>query len=339
MATIRDVSRLAKVSTATVSRVLNGTVPVSPERREAVLEAIARLGFQPNAFARSLATNRSQGIGVVVSEVSSAVYGGILVGIESVIERHDMHMLVSSGHHRAEVERRAFEFLRQRRCDALIVQLDGASDADIVAWSDTDVPVVVVGRRVPDMDRSCVYLDNVVGGYLATRHLLERGHRAIAHVAGLSGVPDAHDRLAGYRRALDEAGIAYDDRLVAAGDFIEDGGQRAMRRLLARDRDFTAVFAANDQSAAGALRALRDAGMRVPDDVSVVGYDDTLLAHYLYPPLTTVRQPLLEMGQAAAWLALERLGTHVRKEVSRRFEPVLVERESVAAPRSGHSPA
>ncbi len=331
MATIRDVSRLAKVSTATVSRVLNGSRPVSAERRDAVMAAVAQLDFRPNAFARSLATNRAHGIGVVVSEVSSAVYGGIVQGIESVIEDHDMHMLVSSGHHQAAIERRAYDFLRQRRCDALILQLDGATDDEVVAFATTDVPVVVVGRSVPALPDRCVYLDNVSGGYLATRHLIERGHRAIAHVAGLAGVADASDRLSGYRRALAEAGIAYDPALVADGDFMEDAGQRAMERLLGRGRAFTAVFAANDQSAAGALRALREAGLRVPDDVSVVGYDDTLLARYLVPSLTTVRQPLQEMGQAAAWLALDRLGLDARKEVTLRFEPVLVERESVAA--------
>lgn len=331
MATIRDVSRLAKVSTATVSRVLSGNVRVSPERRQAVMAAVAELDFLPNAFARSLATNRSHGVGVVVSEVSSAVYGGILQGIESVIEGHAMHMLVSSGHHQAAIERRAYDVLRQRRCDALILQLDGASDDEVVAFARADVPVVVVGRRVPALPDRCVYLDNVAGGYLATRHLIERGHRAIAHVAGLAGVADACDRHAGYRRALEEAGIGYDAALVVDGDFMEEGGQRALRSLLERERAFTAVFAANDQSAAGVLRALREADLRVPEDVSVVGFDDTLLAHYLVPSLTTVRQPLQEMGQAAAWLALTRLGSDARKEVTLRFEPVLVERESVAA--------
>lgn len=332
MATIRDVSRLAKVSTATVSRVLNGSVPVSTERHAAVMAAVAQLDFQPNAFARGLATNRAHGIGVVVSEVSSSVYGGILQGIESVIESHAMHMLVSSGHHQAAIERRAYDFLRQRRCDALILQLDGASDADVVAFARSDVPVVIVGRSVPALPDRCIYLDNVAGGYLATQHLIERGHRAIAHVAGLAGVADTCDRLAGYRRALEEAGIGFDETLVVDGDFMEDTGQRAMRSLLDREREFTAVFAANDQSAAGALRALREAGLRVPDDVSVVGFDDTLLAHYLVPSLTTVRQPLREMGQAAAALALARLGIAAREEVTLRFEPVLVERETVAAP-------
>ena len=333
MATIKDVSQRAHVSPATVSRVINGGNGVSDVTRAAVLAVIDELGYQPNAFARSLATNRSGGIGVVVSEVSSAVYGGILQGIESVAERHDMHLLVSSGHARVERERKAFEFLRHRRRDALILQRDGAADAEVVAWSRGRVPIIVVGRRIEELADRCVFLDNVAGGELATRHLLDRGHRRIAHIGGLATIRDARDRLLGYRRALAEHGVSFDPSLVVEGGFVEEGGQRAMQALLANGRAFTGVFAANDQSAAGAMRSLRDAGLRVPEDVSVVGFDDTLLAHYLVPSLTTVRQPLREMGQAAATLALARLGIAAGEEVTLRFEPVLVERESVAAPQ------
>lgn len=331
MATIKDVAHMAKVSPATVSRVLNGGVPVSEPKRASVIAAIKQLDYQPNAFARSLATNRSGSIGVVVSEVSSGVYGGILQGIESVVEAHDIHMVVSSGHAQAALERHAFDFLRQRRCDALILQLDGARDAEVVAWARHAVPIVVVGRYIDALQDRCIHLDNLAGGHLATHHLLARGHRVIAHVSGRADLADARERLRGYRSALEEAGIAYDEALVAEGGFVEEGGQRAMRRLLDRGRDLTAVFAANDQSAAGAMRALREAGLRVPQDVSVVGFDDTLLAHYLVPPLTTVRQPLVEMGQAAAWIALTVLGVIERREVTRRFEPLLIARDSVAA--------
>lgn len=332
MPTIRDVSQLAQVSPATVSRVLNGANVVSQAKREAVLAAVERLGYRPNAFARSLATNRSGAIGAIVSELSSNVYGDIIRGIESVLEAHDMHMIVSSGHARRDGEQHAFEFLAQRRTDALIVQMDAATDDELVRWSsEAELPVIVIGRHIPGLAEHCVHLDNVAGGELATRHLLDRGHRRIAHVAGLMSIPDARDRLEGYRRALHAHGVAFDESLVTVGNFVEDGGERAIHGLLERDADFSAVFIANDQSAAGALKALRDAGKRVPEDVSVVGFDDTIIAHYLYPALTTVRQPFDEMGQAAAWLALAALGVIERREVTRRFEPVLIERDSVTA--------
>ncbi len=333
MATIRDVSQLAKVSQATVSRVLNGNVPVSPTKRAAVLAAIAQLGYQPNAFARSLATNRSYAIGALVSELSSAVYGDVIRGIESVVEARGLHMVVSSGHANSVIEQASFAFLKERRTDALIVQVDATSDEELVAWvCDAALPVVVVGRHIPAIAERCVYLDNVAGGALATRHLLERGHRRIAHIAGLMRIPDARDRLAGYRQALAENDLPFEESLVAEGGFVEDGGYHAMQQLLQRDAGFTAVFAANDQSAAGALKALREAGLRVPEDVSLVGFDDLLIGHYLYPALTTVLQPFAEMGQAAAWLALTALGIDEEKEVTRRFDPALVERDSVAAP-------
>ena len=333
MPTIRDVSQLAKVSQATVSRVLNGNVPVSPTKRAAVLAAIAQLGYQPNAFARSLATNRSYAIGALVSELSSAAYGDIIRGIESVVEECGLHMVVSSGHARSEAERRSFAFLKERRTDALIVQVDATSDDELTTWvRQSGLPVVVVGRHIPAIAERCVYLDNVAGGALATRHLLERGHRRIAHIAGLMRITDARDRLTGYRLALTENDLPFEDSLVAEGGFVEDGGYRAMKQLLERDAGFTAVFTANDQSAAGALKALREAGLRVPDDISLVGFDDLLIAHYLFPALTTVIQPFAEMGQAAAWLALTALGIDEEKEVTRRFDPALVERDSVAAP-------
>lgn len=333
MTTIKDVSRRANVSPATVSRVLNGVVPVSHSKRVAVLAAIDELGYQPNAFARSLATNRSRAIGTLVSELSSAVYGDIIRGIESVAEAQGLHMVVSSGHASSEIERRSFAFLQERRTDALIVQVDATSDEELVTWAcNTSLPVVVVGRHIPAIAERCVYLDNVAGGALATRHLLERGHRRIAHIAGLMRITDARDRLTGYRQALAENDLPFEEALVAEGGFTEDGGYRAMQQLLERDAGFTAVFAANDQSAAGALKALREAGLRVPDDISLVGFDDLLIAHYLYPALTTVLQPFAEMGQAAAWLALTALGIDEEKEVTRRFDPALVERDSVAAP-------
>lgn len=338
MPTIREVSRLAKVSVATVSRVLNGTVPVAEGTKQRVLEAVQELNYQPNTFARSLVTNRSGGIGVVVNEVSSPFYSGIVQGIEEVVEAHGMHLVVSSGHAREKLEYEAVEFLRQRRCDALILQLEAASDYDLLRWASEDIPLIIVGRHLEELDERCIYLDNFTGGYLATKHLIEHGHRRVAHITGWMAIKDARDRLEGYRRALDEAGIPFDESLIVEGDFVELGGQRAMKRLLERRRDFTALLAANDQTAAGALHTLREAGLRVPEDISLIGYDDVLFARYLTPALTTIRQPLADMGRAAAKLALAALDADDAKEVKRKFDPELVERESVTSPRSANLP-
>jgi len=335
--TIKEVSRIAQVSMATVSRVLTGSAPVAEPTRARVMAAMKQTGYSPNAFARSLATNRSGSIGVVINEISSPFYSGIVRGIEEVVEAVGMHLMVSSGHANRALEFKSVESLRQRRADALIVQLEAVSDYDILRWAAHTTPLVVVGRYVPELADRCIYLDNVLGGYLATKHLLDHGHRRIAHITGWLAIKDARDRLEGYRQALAEAGIPYDEGLVVEGTFVEEGGQRGMKRLLSRQLDFTAVIAGNDQTAAGALHTLREHGLQVPHDVSLIGYDDVILARYLYPALTTIRQPLVEMGRAAAQLALTALGAlkaDVGEGVIRKFEPTLVVRESVVRPKS-----
>ena len=332
MPTIKEVSRRANVSASTVSRVLNGTVPVAEETRRRVLEAVRELDYRPNAFARSLATNRSGGIGVSVNDLSSPFYGAIVRGIEQEAEAAGMHLLVSSGHADEEKERRALEFLLERRPDVLIVHLEAMPDLELIELMEADVPIVLVGRYLADAEERCVWLDNETGGQLATHHLIDHGHTRIAHITGPLWFPDSRARLLGHRRALDRAGIAFDERLQVEGDFLEEGGYRAAKRLLDRRVDFTAIASANDQMASGAMQALREACIRIPDDISVIGYDDVLFARYLTPTLSTVRQPLEEMGRAATRIALALL-EGAEEEVMHKFEPTLVARESVRALR------
>jgi LacI family transcriptional regulator len=328
MSTIQEVARRAKVSKATVSRVLNGSAPVTQQTRKRVLDIIEELNFQPDTLARALATKRSGGIGVTVNDLGSPFYGAVLRGIESVLNASGMHLLVSSGHADALAERQAVEFLRRRRADALIIQADATPPQDLVEWASQDVPVVIFGRDVPAISERCVCLDSELGGVMATRHLLEAGHRRVAHISGPLAIPDSQARLQGYRRALEEAGLVCDERLVATGDFRETGGYEATQTLLSRGASFTAIFVGNDQMAVGALDALTEAGVRVPDDVSLIGFDDIMFAKYLSPKLTTIRQPLFEMGRAAAQLALELL-TKKETGVNSKFEPELVMRQSV----------
>jgi len=330
MATIREVSRLARVSPATVSRVLNGTTPVADPTRERVLQAVAALDYTPNAFARGLATNRSGGIGITVNEVSSPYFGAFVAGVEQVVRESGIHLMVSSGFADADAERSSIEFLLGRRCDGLVVQAEGLPDEDLIELvRGGPAPVVVFGRAIAEIADACVVLDNERGGALAAEHLLAAGHRRIGHVTGPLAYPDARDRLHGYRRALEAAGVGYLERYVVESTFLEEGGARAVARLLERAPEVTAIFFGNDQMAAGGMRTLRESGRDVPADISVVGFDDVFLAQYLTPTLTTIRQPLVEMGRAAAHLLLARLG-HEGREVMHRFDPELVERQSVA---------
>lgn len=328
MPTIREVSRRARVSASTVSRVLNGTVPVRNDTRQRVLDAISELDYRPNAFARSLATNRSGGVGVSVNDLSSPYYGAMIKGVEAEIEAAGMHLVVSSGHADAVKERRSIEFLLDRRPDVLIVHLESMPDVEILDWMKRDVPVILMGRFLADAEARCVWLDNEMGGELATRHLVDKGHTRIAHLSGPLFYPDSRARLQGYRRALEGAGLPYDERYVVEADFLEEGGYKAARRMLSRELPFTAIFSGNDQMAAGALQAVRESGFSVPRDISVIGFDDVLFARYLTPTLTTIRQPLAEMGMAAARIALDVLDGKER-EVVHRFEPTLITRESV----------
>lgn len=331
--TIREVSKRASVSPATVSRVLNGTVPVAEETRRRVLEAIRELDYRPNAAARALATNRSGGIGVTVNDLASPFFAAMIRGIEDVVEAEGMHLIVLSGHAQEAAERRVIDYLREGRADALILHCVALSDEELIALAGESVPMVLIGRYLAELESHCVTLDNEAGGEMATSYLLEQGHRRIGHISGPLWFSDSRDRLLGYRRALERAGIGYDERLVVEADFQEEGGYRAARRLLERDLGVTALFCANDQSAAGALQAVRDAGLAVPEDISLIGYDDVLFARYLYPGLTTVRQPLRDMGRAAAEIALGILDGR-EAEVRRRFYPSLVERQSVATRHS-----
>lgn len=328
MPTIREVSRAAGVSISTVSRVLNHSGPVSKHAQERVLAAVARLGYYPNAFARGLVTKRSGGIGATVTDLSDPFFGLMLKGIEERVEQGGMHLIVTDGHGQVHAERESVAFLTRHNADAIIAYLQQVPDAEVLDWARPDRPLVIVARYVPSMAARCLHIDNVLGGSIATRHLLAMGHRRIAHISGPLALVDGHDRLVGYRRTLEEAGLPVESELIVEADFSAEGGASAMQRLLDRGASFTALFAGNDQMAAGAMDVLRARGLMVPDDVSVVGFDDLPMDRYLYAPLTTVRQPVLEMGRAAADLALAALrGEEV--EVSRVFEAELVVRHSV----------
>lgn len=316
------------MSISTVSRVLNRSGPVSKQTQERVLAAVAQLGYYPNSLARGLVTKRSGGIGATVTDLSDPFFGLMLKGIEERVEQGGMHLVVTDGHGQVHAERESLAFLTRHNADAIIAYLQQLPDREVLEWARPDRPLVLIARRVPALESRCLYIDNVLGGAVATRHLLAMGHHRIAHISGPMSLVDGRHRLRGYRLALEEAGIPFDGDLVVEADFTPNGGAAAMSRLLGRGRPFSAVFAANDQMAAGAMDVLRRRRLRVPEDVSVVGFDDLPMVRYLYAPLTTVRQPVLEMGRAAAELALAALrGEGV--EVSRGFEPELVVRHSV----------
>ncbi|MFQ3231275.1 LacI family DNA-binding transcriptional regulator [Reinekea sp.] len=328
MATIREVSKLANVSVATVSRVVNGNKWVSDTTREKVLAAMGELGYQPNSFARSLATNKSETIGMVIGDLSGPFFGGMMNSAENAVRKAGKHLIVTSGHDTIESELGAIDFLLQRRVDGLILHLDVLPDEDIIRLSDNShVPIVLVNRHISELSDHCISVDNDTGGYLATQHLIDLGHTSIACITGPLYKKDARNRLAGYRRAIEQANLTYDDNLVVESDYTEQGGKTSIERLARRKLNYSAVFAHNDHMAIGAMNMLKKQGKSLPDECSIVGYDDMVMARYVEPALTTITIPVNEFGTQSAHLALK-LGGEEMDDITYKFEPKLTIRRS-----------
>jgi LacI family transcriptional regulator len=326
--TLQMVAREAGVSASTVSRILNGTAAVSSAKQQAVDAAIAKLGFVPNPVARGLAGGRTLSIGVVTQSIDSPFYGVALRGIEAHLAQAGYSPLFVSGHWIEQEEARCLETLRARRVDGVIVLTGRLSDRALRQFA-VDLPVVVTGRTLKAPNLYALDFDNFAGARRATHHLLTLGHRRIAFISGDPAHPDAVERLRGYRAALAAAAVPEVPGLVVPGLFHEDSGLQAVSRLLDSPESFTAIFAANDQMAIGACLGLYRRGLRVPRDVSVMGFDDLAISRYALPPLTTVHQPAYEIGDlaAAAILAL------LRGEVphSKVPAPRVIVRESTRA--------
>jgi len=294
-----QVAEAAGVSIATVSRYLSGQARVSEAKRDAIDAAIAQLKFKPNLLARSLKRGRSMTIGVLTQDVNSPFFTETLVGVEAALEGTGYQPLIVSSHWRPAEEADRIRSLIGRQVEGILVLIGSLPQAQLLKLAE-DVPIVATGRELQGQRLLGLRVDNEGGGYLATRHLLELGHRRIVHAAGPDDNVDAADRLAGYRRALAEFGVAFDRKLVVPGNFRETGGLMALTHLLDKGVSFTAVFAANDQTAFGARLALHRRGLRVPEDVSLVGFDDLPISAFVTPPLTTVHQPMFDIGKAAA---------------------------------------
>lgn len=323
--TLHDVAKIAQVSPSTVSRILNGTAVVSPEKRKQVEHAIATLDYRPNMMAQALAKGRSMTVGVVTQAISSPFYAETLEGVEQGFADSLYHPMFISGHWRQEKELEAINILTARRVDALIILGGNLEDAYLKQLA-KQIPVVPVGRLVVGLEAQSVRINQFNGAISGMQHLIDLGHRRIAHIAGPTTHRDSTGRLEGYQQMLAANGIAFDPSLVVTGNYQEHSGLLAMEQLLLRDTSITAVFSANDQMALGARLCLYRRGIRVPDDISIVGFDDLFSSSYATPPLTTVRQPGQEMGVAAALMVLSLLNGRPLPDPI--FTPHLVVRES-----------
>lgn len=348
MATIKDVARDAGVSVATVSRVYNGSELVREGTRSRVLEVAGRLGYTPHGAARSLITSRTSTLGVLLPDLYGEFFSEVIRGIDQTAQRHGYHLLVSSSHDEHPMVESALRSMRGR-VDGLIVMWPEMDAQTAVRNLPAGFPVVLLNSPMPADGFDVITIANYEGAHAMVRHLLDLGHRRIAIVNGAAGNFDAAERLRGYRAALAEAGLEPEIRLEVAGDFSEASGFHATGELLHRRPRPTAIFAANDSMAIGALSALRQAGLKVPRDVAVAGFDDIPLARYLDPPLSSVHVDISALGEHAALRLLAAMRDKERHQ--RRSETLpttLVLRRSCGAatpasrptaPAAGSSPS
>jgi len=332
MATIKDVALHAQVSVTTVSHVVNRTRFVSDQARARVQAAIEELKFVPSALARSLRNNCTKTVGMMIPNCSNPYFAEIVRGIEDTFFEAKFNVILCNSDDNPSKQAQYIRVLHEKQVDGLIVLSSGGDDELVSLLRAVDVPKVLVDREVDELAVDLVEVNHEVGGYLAMKHLLGLGHRRVACITGPLTLSSALQRLQGSRRALHEAGQAADPPYEATGDFTSEGGYAAMRRLLLLPRPPTAVFACNDLMAIGAICAAASMGLRIPKDLSVIGFDDIALAAFSSPPLTTISQPKHQLGELAARLLLDRIAKPGRKLRREILQPNLCLRESTSEP-------
>ena len=306
MSTIRDVAKIANVSISTVSHVINKTRYVSPETRERVEDAIQQLNYKHNRLARSLRNRKTNTIGVLLPNSANPYFAEILAGIEAAGYANDYHIIMGNANDDPKRELTYLGVLLSRQVDGILLISTGSYEQSMQLLSENNIPVVMIDRSVDLESVDEIFTDNRGGGEMATAHLVNLGHRRIGCITGPSFLTPSASRVQGYRDALTKAGIAIDDDLIVMGDFQHKGGYDAAMALLQHVQSPTAIFACNDMMAVGAVAAIQERGLRVPQDVSVIGYDDIPLASYTNPRLTTIAQPARELGHLAVERLLER---------------------------------
>jgi LacI family transcriptional regulator len=315
--TIYDVAREAGVSMATVSRVVNGNPNVKPTTRKKVLAAIERLGYRPNAVARGLASKKTTTVGVIIPDISSLFFSELARGIEDIATMYKYNIILCNSDQRLEKELQLINTLLEKQVDGLLFMGPEIKEDHLQAMSTASVPIVLAATRDADNILPAVTIDHFQAAYDATKVLIDHGHQRIAMITSPPNDPlDGLLRFEGYKQALADAGIKLDEQLVAPGNYFYESGLRIMNGFLQLPEPPTAVFAASDEMAIGAIHAVQDAGLSVPKDIEVVGYDNIRLAEMVRPRLTTVVQPMYDIGAVAMRLLTKFMNNeHVEEHV------------------------
>jgi len=331
---MRDVARLAGVSTSTVSAVINETVAVSPERKNKVLRAMKALDYQPDAIARSLKTGRSHAIGIIVPDITNAFYPEVIRGAEEAAQATGYSVLLCDSTEQSVVEERHLSALFSRRVDGIILACCVKSRAH-ETLTRRGVPVIFIDRLPPSPNFNTVCTDNVQAGQMATEHLIALGHKRIGMLAGHTDLSPHHDRLEGFRKAMQEAHLPILDEYLISGNVQVEDGLEAGRRLLNLPVPPTAIMASNNKLLLGVLSAVEEKSLRIPGGLSVLGFDDYLWNEHFSPTLTAIAQPALDIGRKAFELLHDMISNPVEQKdaiVNVRFPAELRLRNSTGAP-------
>ncbi|PSW21513.1 LacI family DNA-binding transcriptional regulator [Photobacterium sanctipauli] len=333
MATIKDVAQLAGVSTATVSRVINQSAYVEPITLERVQKAIKTLNYQRDARASALASRSNNSLGLLTGNLADPYFALIAKHVEEVARLHKSQLVVVSGGHNAQHEKEGLDYLISQGCEAMVVH-SKMLDNDLLLRYSAQLPaMVLINRTIAQISNRSVWVDNRSGAAESVRYLIEQGHRKIACVTSDLPIEDRTDRLAGYKDAMQAANLPVEPHWIINQPFSEQGGEIAGKQLLTQCPEITAAVTFNDVMAAGLMASLHEQGIKVPEDISIVGFDDVLLARYLYPRLTTMHNPVAEMSAHAANLALKLKKSGYVPPRQHRFDARLVIRQTVSSPK------
>ncbi len=305
--TLKMVAERAEVSVNTASRAINNKPDINEETKKRVLRIAKELGYIRNAAAVALRTKKTRTIGVVIADNSNPFYAEVLNGIEVAAREKNYHIILANTQRDYKKEEEAINLLLAKRVDGLLIAPVQDRDDDIRKLIKTNLPFVIVGRDFENIEIDVVYNDEIKGGFLATEYLIKKGHKRIALIDGFLYKSPAKGRLEGYKKALNEYGIPLDDSLISVGDInLEDGYERT-RQMLGKNLNFTAIFAYNDMMAFGAMQAIKEKGLRIPEDIGLVGYDDISFSSLMDPALTTIRLNKQELGIESVKLLLSRI--------------------------------
>lgn len=330
MTTIKDIARLAGVSVATVSRVANKDPKVSDKTRDKITKLMLEMGYQPNATARALVTKKSTAIGVVIPQINDPFFALLANGVDQVAREQNRQLLLSTCQLTQASERDAIRTLLETRCEAIVVHSKLLPEEELIALSEKVPGLVIIDRYIEKIANRCIWLDNIEGGKMAAQHLAALGHKEFAFVNSEYPIDDPVDRLAGFQQQLSQEQLVLSAEKIASAPPNEVGGEKAMLEILEKQQTFSAVFAYNDAMAIGAMAALARHGLRVPQDVSLVGFDDVLIAQYCQPKLTTLKYPIEKMAHAAAKLALQLQQGDKKPPNASIYTPRLIQRQSTA---------